>query len=46
VPVFAIGRTGPAGLLDVESERVNGFGEEDRDRLEKCASLLSPLWET
>ena len=33
-----------AGLLDVESERADAFGEEDRRFLEACAAALAGLW--
>ncbi len=33
------------GLIDVESERVNAFTQDDRAFLEKCASSLSRLWD-
>jgi hypothetical protein len=32
-------------LIDVESERVNAFTEEDRDLLENCAEALTALWD-
>lgn len=32
------------GLLDVESELADAFGEEDRRCLEECAAALKPLW--
>jgi len=46
IVVPALGQpTGPVvGLLDVESELLNAFGEEDRLRLEECAAALRPLW--
>ncbi len=34
----------PIGLIDVESERVNAFGERDRMLLENCAEALAELW--
>jgi hypothetical protein len=43
VPGPTVGRA--VGLLDVESEIANAFGEEDRRLLEECAALLRPLWE-
>lgn len=33
------------GLIDVESERVNAFTQDDRAFLEKCASSPSRLWD-
>ncbi len=33
------------GLIDVESERVDAFSQDDRAFLEKCASSLSRLWD-
>lgn len=32
------------GTLDVESDRVNAFGEEDRRLLSDCAAALAPLF--
>jgi len=42
VPGTAAGQV--VGLLVVESDVPNAFGEEDRSRLEECAALLRPLW--
>ena len=42
VPVFVAGT--PVGLIDVESERPQAFGERDQQLLERCAALISPLW--
>ena len=42
VPVFSAGA--PVGLIDVESERPQAFGEADERLLERCAALISPLW--
>jgi L-methionine (R)-S-oxide reductase len=42
VPVFAFGR--PVGLIDVESERPQAFGDTDKRLLERCAALITPLW--
>jgi len=36
---------GVVGLLDVESDLPDAFGEEDRRCLEECAAKLAPLWE-
>jgi L-methionine (R)-S-oxide reductase len=44
LPVFAPGVTRPAGLIDVESALVDGFGEADREMLENCAVAISSLW--
>lgn len=32
------------GTIDVESERVNAFGDEDRAWLERIAQALGPLF--
>ena len=42
VPVFREGVV--VGLIDVESERGNAFGEGDRQLLERCAAVILPLW--
>ncbi|TMD59922.1 MAG: GAF domain-containing protein [Chloroflexi bacterium] len=42
VPILLDGRVN--GLIDVESDRVNAFGEPERSRLERAAAVLSPLW--
>ena len=42
VPVSSAGA--PVGLIDVESERPQAFGEADERLLERCAALISPLW--
>jgi L-methionine (R)-S-oxide reductase len=34
------------GVIDVESERPNAFGESDRQLLERCATAIVPLWRT
>lgn len=33
------------GLIDVESERVDAFTEEDSALLERCAESLTPIWQ-
>ncbi|MBV8372390.1 MAG: GAF domain-containing protein [Candidatus Eremiobacteraeota bacterium] len=33
------------GTLDVESERVDAFSDDDRDFVERCATALMPLFE-
>jgi L-methionine (R)-S-oxide reductase len=42
VPVFSAGA--PVGLIDVESESPQAFGEDDERLLEHCAALIAPLW--
>jgi L-methionine (R)-S-oxide reductase len=42
VPVVAGRRV--VGLIDVESERPDAFGDRDRQLLERCASVILPLW--
>ena len=42
VPVSARGRV--VGLIDVESEQADAFGEDDRQLLERCAAVIAPLW--
>jgi L-methionine (R)-S-oxide reductase len=32
------------GLIDVESERLDAFGECDQQLLERCAAVIDPLW--
>jgi L-methionine (R)-S-oxide reductase len=44
VPVLNPATKAVLGVLDVESERLNAFTEEDRGFLEKCASALSGLY--
>jgi L-methionine (R)-S-oxide reductase len=44
VPVVRDG--GVVGLIDVESERPDDFGESDRQLLERCAAVIVPLWRT
>lgn len=44
VPVLDPGSGRVAGLLDVESERIDAFSREDRRCLEECAAALAPLW--
>jgi L-methionine (R)-S-oxide reductase len=45
VPVVGpVGRAS-VGVLDVESERLNAFTEDDRAFLEACATEISGLWE-
>jgi L-methionine (R)-S-oxide reductase len=42
VPVLAEGDV--VGLIDVESEQPDAFGESDRQLLERCAAVVVPLW--
>jgi L-methionine (R)-S-oxide reductase len=44
VPVFSGDHI--VGLIDVESERPDAFGERDRQLLERCAAVIVPLWRT
>jgi L-methionine (R)-S-oxide reductase len=32
------------GIIDVESERREAFGQRDKELLERCAELIVPLW--
>jgi L-methionine (R)-S-oxide reductase len=42
VPVFDGGAV--VGLIDVESERPDAFGQSDTQLLERCAAVVMPLW--
>lgn len=42
VPVWAHGHV--VGLIDVESEEPDAFGDEDKQLLERCAAVIAPLW--
>jgi putative methionine-R-sulfoxide reductase with GAF domain len=43
VPVrSAIGQI--VGTIDVESDRIGAFADQDRIFLEACATVLLPLW--
>jgi L-methionine (R)-S-oxide reductase len=42
VPVCARGCV--VGLIDVESDQPDAFGEQDRQLLERCAAVIAPLW--
>jgi L-methionine (R)-S-oxide reductase len=42
VPVFRDGAV--VGLIDVESERPNAFGDRDKQLLDGCAAAIAPLW--
>ena len=44
VPVVDRARRGVVGTIDVESERVDAFSEEDRAALECCAAAVAPLF--
>ena len=44
VPVFGAAGLGVVGVIDVESERLNAFTDEDRDFGERCASAIAGLW--
>ncbi len=44
VPVFS--GSDVVGLIDVESEQPDAFGERDRQLLERCAAVIVPLWRT
>jgi GAF domain-containing protein len=43
VPVYANGTI--VGTIDVESERVDAFGDADRAALERAAKALTPLYD-
>ena len=43
VPVIGDGSV--VGVIDVESERLDAFGESDRNLLKRCASVIVPLWQ-
>jgi putative methionine-R-sulfoxide reductase with GAF domain len=45
VPILGAESGIAIGTLDVESERVGAFGDEDRDFVERCATALMPLFE-
>jgi L-methionine (R)-S-oxide reductase len=42
IPVFVDGAV--VGLIDVESERPDAFGDRDKELLERCAAVIAPLW--
>jgi phosphinothricin acetyltransferase len=44
VPIYAATSGGPVGTIDVESEDLQAFSEEDEVFLEDCAQAISPLW--
>jgi putative methionine-R-sulfoxide reductase with GAF domain len=45
VPVYSRAGKTALGLIDVESERLNAFGDAERAFLEGCAALVTGLWE-
>ncbi len=45
VPVIHSATGAVLGVVDVESERLNAFTDDDRVLLEQCASVLPSLWE-
>ncbi len=45
VPVIQPGTGQALGVVDVESERLNAFTDDDRLFLERCASVLARLWQ-
>jgi GAF domain-containing protein len=44
VPILDPDSGRAVGLLDVESDLMDAFGEEDRRCLVECAAALAPLW--
>jgi putative methionine-R-sulfoxide reductase with GAF domain len=44
IPIVAVADGPVVGTIDVESDRKNAFGDDDRILLESCASLLAQLW--
>ena len=44
VPVFDKNSKQIIGTIDVESETINAFGDEDVKFLEDCAKKISGLW--
>jgi L-methionine (R)-S-oxide reductase len=44
VPVLDPSGEGVIGTVDVESERANAFGPQDRRMIEQCAQAALPLW--
>lgn len=45
VPVLHPATGAALGVIDVESERLRAFSDDDRALLEGCASALTGLWE-
>jgi L-methionine (R)-S-oxide reductase len=46
VPVVDRAGRKVVGTIDVESEQVDAFSEEDRAALERCAAAVAELWKT
>ncbi len=46
VPVVECAGRKVVGTIDVESEQVDAFSEEDRTALERCAAAVAVLWRT
>ena len=44
VPIFDEGRRNVVGTIDVESERLNAFDEQNKKVLVACADVIAPLW--
>ena len=44
VPVYGKGHDAVVGTIDVESENLDAFSEEDAIFLEDCAEEISPVW--
>jgi len=36
---------GVIGLVDVESDRLHAFTDDDRNMMERCATALLSLWD-
>src|SRR5262249_32830953 len=45
VPVMAPVGVGVIGLVDVESDRLHAFTDDDRNMMERCATALLSLWD-
>jgi L-methionine (R)-S-oxide reductase len=45
LPVMGPAGTGVIGLVDIESDHLNAFTDDDRAMLERCASSLLSLWD-
>jgi len=46
VPVLGPAGHGVVGVIDVESERLNAFTDDDRALVERCASAIVALWDS
>jgi L-methionine (R)-S-oxide reductase len=44
IPILVDDHRPVVGTIDVESNRKNAFGDEDRMSLEECAQALAQLW--